>query len=714
MATLPPNILKANTAPERPTPHHTNAKPSAADIDDAMRRVLRVPPHDKPGGSGKATMRSFLKERDEFKDCFMPVMDRDPQMVVIDGTWLLCTHQPHMPKKLAEQERPYTCRDFLDDFRKRVARSFYDYGNSVTAVAVVFDIAEFVAAAKACEQRKRRQGKQKTNDELLSWVQTQGHDTVAQYFGDAYYDRVHTSMDADERAARIAECDAQLKTVESAQKHTVFARRKALSCPTLEDMLHPDKPLPGPFSALLSDKKRGLRCLIRWVVRHVSVVPETCIKLKPSQLLLWSGHCLLAGDFDTDQDQDQNQDDDQSDQDQDQSDEGMELEADEAQDQDQGQDDDEDEAVEIFTTPVIVTRSTADAAQKFEFDSRYQNFCGEGDYAMFFLIDCAWRYDYARFNTFVVRTTDTDAITAGLMYLACNVHQHPHTAMSLYNMYAPMGKPSDFCALHQLYNNVEAFISGNMPPTPKEPVRDRRGTLHMLSCSGADETMEALADAVDAIADQWPYDTVGSVQAVADPVPPVCHFVGLMALFASDFSRSWPKVGFARMFNALQLFPHKVLPLVERQPVTQQLVYNPAGVYECLTCAYTFANQTAFPDTKGSSRKEKYSVTRLANIEKMTPAQRCAAMWNHRKDTKKFRTLTLDSADAAALCSLYDSLPMGPIAMTFRVLNCEYFLALLQQTGRDIVVAPDERDYGFLYLANGDCVFADEWLPDPK
>jgi hypothetical protein len=652
-----------------------------------------------------------MQKHPNFAPCFTTMWTTDPRVVLIDGSYKLCTYYPHTPDRLRKADpdaggTPYTCRDFVNDFCTDLRRHYYDYGSSVHTVVLVIDIPEFVPKAKACEQQRRRAAKSKTTEDLELYAREERKTDVPGLFGDAHYDRNATCLDEQERASRIQQCMERMKAAPPEQRQALLQRKRMLcEKPTLEQMLQLDKPLPGPFSSLLSDKKRGQRAFIRWLVKQLTQNPETALPLSPTQEFIVVGHCLRKEDFEGGSDDEFDD---------------SESEEDMAEEEGDAQDSDElDEDVSVFTMPIVATRPKKNEPLCVQFCSdEYRNFIGEGDYSIYFVINTMWRLDCVKNNCFVIVGTDTDFITAGLMFLAHNVYEAPSASITIYHMFSCKrvggedGKEKrvrEFCDLVQLFTEVEDFVQSlqgiQAHHTPEERTSGlaSRSTHHMIPTPYASQTLEQSIAKVDALSARYRQSEPGGDRTAAF-LSPVCQFVAMLALYGSDYSKKWREIGAARIFQAFELFPNRFLPLVERDP-DGVIRYNAINAFSLLVCAYTVRNAGSFKTAGGPKLHRVFSHTRLAHINSMSAPQLCNYMWDVRRTTKDHKHISLQRGDPETFVKMHKPLPPDTLEFAIRLSQCQYFLHLLQQTGYAVVRIPDELQHGYVCDAEGHMSF---------
>lgn len=613
------------------------------EIESLRAECLRLPPYVKDSGSSKSGMREKLK--DLFPSCFSAGMDlfqKSPQCVVVDASVWLGMQQHHSTKSLSTQRDVYTCDQILNTFTQMTESIFRKPDNAPHTVVLVFDIPEYVSKAKGCAHRTRNKAAVKSSNDRLTYITDLGYDDEAHFFGEAHYDQAETCIDAAER-------DARIKDTLSNGLDGIVMKKKLLARPTLEEMLQPDKPLPGPLDQLMRHKGKGRAFFLSWICCHLLQT----VRLTHGQELIISGHCMTPADLVRLDAKMKN---------------GDELTYDQCTD--------EETLKRARTTPVGVF---AKSTREIFLVPELRSCVGEADQCMFFIIRTLWEMAPDTNNCFAIESTDTDTIYNGLSFLA--KHGMPAggyklTVFNLYNRRAGL-----YCSLHGLFYEIEKFVGDLMGEEISKEGVAQLSIGPSVNMFGGPCSDPAGWDAVDrqATAIHFPAQKDAFISSV-------WHFIGLASLFCSDYSRSWPCLGPIKWLETMKRFPSVVLPLVRQNGGS--IEYIPEAALHTVTCAYSLASSFAF---KG----------RDAEILRLSPAQRCDSICRARRQKKQMRGVSLTDGDRKAFLLHVDHIPPGPVQMTARILNSQYYLYILQQCSESVLQFPDHDDFGYYRDKNG-------------
>ena len=702
------NIMDADRAGPK-------APPSASPSSEARLREIFT--DLAPGSCSKSVTRAELRERlcpraDSGDGGLLPAEPAfmetladahyRPEVYCLDGSGAMGCLRIHSPppKNVAptehDLERFSSNGALVEWFVKQIKGPFASTDRAIHTVVMAMDESELVAPGKGAEQYGRAKGKSSSLDNWTAYVRDTHGQTLEQYHGAAFFDPLYTSVDETERDARVQDVNAAIAAGAGDLHQLMAKKRKLLARTPLSKLLVRDKPIPGPFERLYGDRVRGRPALLRFLVKSAAADAIVCCYLQRAQRVLISGHCLLPEDLYT-------------------SDVVEGRHADYL-----------DFANEVATTPVLLHNpddlETVElflgeaCREKLERERHevpmretglprlavldpalFGHANGEADQGLYFFVRAL--SEHLNFQAFELRSVDTDNVFSGPMFLAERYVMAGGKRMpAIYNDFdshrgGPKSDPRNICAVHALLAAIQRHLYAEVPYFQAYRLREQQvsdsgsGMTALLSHAKVQPERarheDALYAAVDTSGDHF-LEAAGAqdLSCLDKSVPMEAHFVAMMILAGTDFCKGWYFIGASSLFDAFQTYSHQCMPLVRRSTSLLDeegrgiLEYEPRSVLRLVLYMYVTKRVGAFRKRRPEELRTMSAVEIVEAIVRFQLAKydrEMGALEREGVDKLPDDLKAVHSAVAKCIPSTEE--------LVARLLNANYYLAILSQTG---------------------------------
>ena len=638
-----------------------------------------------------------------------------PEVYCLDGSGelgSLIIHTPPSEKAAASPDmltRFSDCASLVAWYVNKIKAPFSYEDRSIHTVVVATDDAELVAPGKGAEQYGRARGK---GDRLGKWeayVRDVHGQTLEQYHGEAYFDPEHTSVNEEEKAERVRQVNAAI-AAGTGDVHKLMAKKKKLLARTpLSELLQFDRPVPGPFTRLYGDKMRGQPALLRFLNLSATNSFVYGCRLSAAQRVIVSGHGLLPEDLYSKEVLEQR---------------GSTSSA------------YTELANEVATTPILLHNADdLDTVELFLGDrcrdalererhevplresglprmalldpAVFGHANGEADQGLYFFIRTLSKH--MNFQAFELRSVDTDNCFSGPMFLLERyVMAGGKRLPAIYNDFdshrgGPNSDPRNICAQHALLATIQRHLYTEVPYFQARRLREQQvqdkpsGMAALLSHRKVQPERarheDALYAAVDSAADHH-LDAVGAPNVpVDDSVPIEAHYVAMMILAGTDFCKGWYFIGPSSLFDAFRDYSHQCMPLVRRskQLLDEEgrgvLEYEPVSVLRLVLYMYVSKRVSAF------KKREPLTMNGAEVVEAIVNFQ--LAKFRHEMHALEHQSMDKMPADLKSLHSAIAKCIPSNEELVARLLNANYYLAILSQTGLAAIRYRREEHSGY-------------------